>query len=94
MEYYILAIVFISLLLVFNQVSILKKRIKSQEDCLNKLCKLTGHENLSSYWISNELRELAMHLKQSGKEVEAVKKIRDQTQMSLVEAKQYIDKLE
>ena len=84
MEYSIWVVMVIGLLLAFNQISILKKRVKMQEDNLNKLCKLTGHENLSSYWVSDELRELVIHLKRTGKEVEAIKKIREQTQMSLI----------
>lgn len=94
MEYSIWIVMVIGLLLAFNQISILKKRVKMQEDHLNKLCKLTGHENLSSYWVSDELRELVIHLKRTGKEVEAIKKIREQTQMSLIEAKQYVEQLD
>ncbi|MBY0754040.1 50S ribosomal protein L7/L12 [Clostridium sardiniense] len=94
MEYVISVLLIISGMLAFNEISILKRRVKSQEDCLNQLCKLTGHDNLSSYWVSDELKELAIHLKRTGKEVEAIKRIREQTQMSLIEAKQYVEKLD
>ena len=94
MEYVISVLLIISGMLAFNEISILKRRIKSQEDCLNKLCRLTGHDNLSSQWVSDELKKLAIHLKRTGKEVEAIKKIREQTQMSLIEAKQYVEKLD
>lgn len=93
MEYVIFALVIMAGSLAFNQISILKKRIQSQEERFNKLASLTGNDNLSSYWISNEVKELAIHLKRKGKEVEAVKKIRENTQMSLLEAKQYVDQL-
>lgn len=94
MEHFISVLLIIGGMLAFNEISMLKRRIKSQEDCLNQLCKLTGHDNLSSYWVSDELKELAIHLKRTGKEVEAIKKIREQTQMSLIEAKQYVEKLD
>lgn len=94
MEHFISVLLIIGGMLAFNEISTLKRRIKSQEDCLNQLCKLTGHDNLSSYWVSDELKELAIHLKRTGKEVEAIKKIREQTQMSLIEAKQYVEKLD
>lgn len=94
MEYVISVLLIVSGMLAFNEISILKRRVKSQEDCLNQLCKLTGHDNLSSYWVSDELKELAIHLKRTGKEVEAIKRIREQTQMSLIEAKQYVEKLD
>ncbi|MBM7833184.1 50S ribosomal protein L7/L12 [Clostridium sardiniense] len=94
MDYFISVLLIIGGMLAFNEISILKKRIKSQEDRINQLCKLTGHNNLSSYWVSDELKELVIHLKRTGKEVEAIKKIREQTQMSLIEAKQYVEKLD
>ncbi|MFC4780831.1 hypothetical protein ACFO6R_06025 [Eubacterium multiforme] len=94
MKYSIWFIMIIGLLWAFNAIDTLKKKIKIQEECLNKLCKLTGHDNLSSYWVSDELKEVAIHLKRTGKEVEAIKRIREQTQMSLIEAKQYVEKLD
>lgn len=94
MEHLIFPLLIICYITVFNEISRLKKRIKSQEERLNKLCKLTGHEELSSYWVSDELKELVIHLKRAGKEVEAIKKIREQTQMSLIEAKQYVENLD
>ncbi|MBP1889891.1 ribosomal protein L7/L12 [Clostridium moniliforme] len=94
MKYYIILLLIIICILAFNKISVLEKRIKIQEDSLNELCKITGHENLSSYWVSDELKELAIHLKRTGKEVAAIKKIREQTQMSLLEAKQYVENLD
>lgn len=94
MEYFIVLLFIIAGMLVFNEISVLKKRIKIEEDRLNELCKLTGHDNLSSYWVSDELKELVIHLKRTGKEVEAIKRIREQTQMSLIEAKQYVENLD
>ena len=94
MKYYIILLLIIICILAFNKISVLEKRIKIQEDSLNELCNITGHENLSSYWVSDELKELAINLKRTGKEVAAIKKIREQTQMSLLEAKQYVENLD
>ena len=93
MEYSAIALVLIAGLLAYNEILALKKEIKNQEKRLNQLEKLTGHETLSSQWISDELKEQIIQLKRDGKEVEAIKKVREQTKMDLVEAKQYVDNL-
>ena len=60
---------------------------------LDKLCKETGNQQLATYFISDEEKEYIAHLKNSGKEVDAVKKVREITSMDLVQAKQYVDTL-
>ena len=55
--------------------------------------KETGNQQLATYFISDEEKEYIVHLKNSGKEVEAVKKLREVTSMDLVQAKNYIDAL-
>ena len=52
-----------------------------------------GSAKKISYYISDEDKEYILHLKNNGKEVEAVKKVREITAMGLVEAKQYVDLL-
>ena len=47
----------------------------------------------ATYFISDEEKEYIAHLKNSGKEVDAVKKVREITSMDLVQAKQYVDTL-
>ena len=54
---------------------------------------MTGNNQLATHYISDEDKELIFHFKNSGKEVEAVKKVREITGMDLVEAKQYVDSL-
>lgn len=87
MEQSILILVMIAGLLAFNEISILKKCLQSQEEQINQLAKLTGHEYLSSYWISDEIKELVIHLKRTGKEAKAVKKIREHTNMTINSSK-------
>lgn len=94
MEYYAIALVFVAGLLAYNEISTLKKVIRNQEKRLNQLAKLTGHEDLSSYSVSDQLKEQVIQLKREGKTIQAIKKIREQTQMDLVEAKQYVDELD
>jgi ribosomal protein L7/L12 len=77
----------------YIEVSKLKKIIKNQGKQINQLAKVTGNKDLVSYLISDELKEELTLLKKSGKMVDAVKKIREETQMDLVEAKQYVDNL-
>jgi hypothetical protein len=94
MESVVFGLLIIPGALIFYEISALKKRVKSQEERINQLAKLTGYDNLSSYWVSDEVKDLATHLKRTGKEVEAVKRIREHTQMSLLEAKKYVDALD
>ena len=71
----------------------LKERVKLQQKQLNELCKLTGNKQLSTYFVSDDVKEKVLHLKNIGKETEAVKEIRLATSMDLLKAKQYVDKL-
>lgn len=94
MEYTMFLIVPILGLLLYVENQNLKKRIKNQEERIDRLCELTGNDNLSSNWVSSEVKNRLVDLKKDGKTVEAVKLLRDKTQMSLLEAKEYIDELD
>lgn len=87
-----LLIIIIGLLL-FIEVDKLKKQVKSQQKQIDTLCEQTGNNQLATCHISDEDKEFILHLKNSGKGVEAVKKVREITAMELVEAKQYVDAL-
>lgn len=93
MEQPILVLVLIGGLLAWNEITVLKKNMQRQEERINQLAELSGQEKLSSYWVSDELKETVLQLSQAGKKVEAVKKIREHTQMTLLEAKEYVDNL-
>lgn len=93
MELGIIVLVIIGGLLLFIEIDKLKKQVKSQQKQIDTLCKQTGNEQLATYYISEEDKEYILHLKNSGKEVEAVKKVREVTSMDLVQAKQYVDTL-
>ena len=93
MELGIIVLVIIGGLLLLIEIDKLKKQVKSQQKQIDTLCKQTGNEQLATYYISEEDKEYILHLKNSGKEVEAVKKVREVTSMDLVQAKQYVDTL-
>lgn len=90
MQYLLLVIVG---LLFYLEIDKLKKQIKQQQIQIDDLCKKTGNKELATYYISDTDKEYIVHLKNSGKETEAVKKVREITNMELVEAKQYVDLL-
>lgn len=92
-EHGILTLMFISVILLYIKITELKKQVKAQQIQIDKLCKETGNQQLATYFISDEEKEYIAHLKNSGKEVEAVKKLREVTSMDLVQAKKYIDEL-
>lgn len=48
---------------------------------------------MATYYLSEGDKEYILHLKNSGKEVEAVKKLREVTSMDLIQAKQHVDTL-
>lgn len=70
-----------------------KEQIKRMQAQINELCKVVGHDELVSTYISDKDKELLMHLKNTGKEIEAIKKIRDITDLDLKEAKKYFDSI-
>ena len=93
MEYGIISLMVIGGILFYIKINELQKQVKAQQVQLDKLCKETGNQQLATYFISDEEKEYIAHLKNSGKEVDAVKKVREITSMDLVQAKQYVDTL-
>lgn len=93
MDFSAIALVCIVGMLAYHEISTLKGKVRSLEERVNQLAELTGHDDLSSYKVSDELKEQVSQLKRNGQEVEAIKKIREQTRMDLTQAKQYVDAL-
>lgn len=65
-------------------------RIQKQIDTL---ARLTGHDEVTSAYLSGEEKAMIIRLKSDGKSVEAIKKIRDITGLGLKDAKEYFDSL-
>lgn len=93
MEYVIAFIVMIIVILRYMKINEVQKQLESQQMQIDNLCKITGNLKLASDFISDEEKEHIIQLKNTGREVEAIKKVREATSMDLVQAKQYVDKL-
>lgn len=87
MQYLLIMIIGI---LLYIEIDRLKKQVKSQQNQIDALCKKTENSQMATYYISDEDKEHIIYLKNSGKEVEAIKKVREITAMGLLEAKQYV----
>ncbi|OZB94178.1 hypothetical protein [Paenibacillus sp. XY044] len=86
MEY---ILIIISLLIIINlwaKVSKLEGRIKGMQYTINQLTQQSG---LPEHPINDELRQFI----KEGEDVKAIKKIRETLGLSLLEGKEYIDKL-
>ncbi|WP_433619330.1 hypothetical protein [Paenibacillus cellulositrophicus] len=86
MEY---ILIIISLLIIINlwaKVSKLEGRIKGMQYTINQLTQQSG---LPEHPINDELRQLI----KEGEDVKAIKKARETLGLSLLEGKEYIDKL-
>ncbi|MFD1851630.1 hypothetical protein [Oceanobacillus bengalensis] len=86
MEYILIFIAFLIIINVTAKVNKLEGRIKRMQYTLDQVTKQSGlPENL----INDELRKLI----KEGEDVKAIKKARETLGLSLIEGKEYIDKL-
>ena len=86
MEYILIIIAFLIIIHLTAKVAKLEGRIKGIQYTLDQV---TKQLNLSENPINNELRKLI----KEGEEVKAVKKARENLGLSLIEGKEYIDRL-
>lgn len=93
MEYGILILLLIIAALGYMEISRLRLQIKKQQAQLDRLCQATRNEGLSESFIPDKLKDRLIDLKKSGKTVKAVRELRENTSMDLLEAKKYIDAL-
>jgi uncharacterized protein YoxC len=77
---------FIIVIYLLTKISKLEHRIKAMQNTINQL---TTKVKLPEPAINKELRQLL----KDGKDVEAVRQARNEFGLSLVEGKQYVDKL-
>ena len=87
MEYVALCLI----LVLFIEIHKLHKEVSLLHKQLDTLCKKTGNSQLCTWAISDSDREYILHLKNTGKEVDAVMKVRELTGITLQEAKKYVD---
>lgn len=69
------------------------KQIKNMQKQINELCRLTGHKELVSIYLTDSERKEILHLKNTGKNIEAIKKVRELSGLDLEEAKKYVDSI-
>lgn len=93
MEYGMLALLVLGGSIFFMKLNELEKQVKIQQVQIDNLCKVTGYQQLASDYISDQDRAEIVRLKNDGRTVEAIKKVRELTSMSLLQAKKYVDKL-
>lgn len=93
METFLFMSLIICIALLNRDLSLIKKQLSDQQKQLDTLTKLSGHDELASDFLCEEDIENLRKLKQEGKTVEAVKLVRVNTKMSLLEAKNYVDDL-
>ncbi len=93
MEYGMLALLVLGGSIIFMKLNELEKQVKIQQVQIDKLCKVTGYQQLASDYISDQDRAQIVRLKNDGRTAEAIKKVRELTSMSLLQAKKYVDKL-
>lgn len=93
MEYMMYMIVMIVAVLTSVEISSLKKQVRALQVQLNALAQAMGHEDLSAWYVTVEVKAQVCALKEDGKVVEAVKMVREATGMSLEDAKHFVDEL-
>lgn len=86
MEYILIIIAFLIIINVTAKVNKLEGRIKRMQYTLDQVTKQSG---LPENPINDELRKLI----KEGEDVKAIKKARETLGLSLIEGKEYIDKL-
>lgn len=93
MEYMMCMIVMIVAVLTSVEISSLKKQVRALQVQLNALAQATGHEDLSAWYVTDEVKAQVRALKADGAEVKAIKLVREATGLSLEDAKHFVDEL-
>lgn len=93
MEYVLLLALAALLLAQYLRQRALQERVRRLEEKLDGLAGSTGQEKYKMYYIDEELQNELKQMKQEGQIVQAVKHLREQTGLDLVQAKQLVDRL-
>lgn len=93
MEYVLLLALAALLLAQYLQQRALQERVRRLEEKLDGLAGSTGQEKYKMYYIDEKLQNELKQMKQEGQIVQAVKHLREQTGLDLVQAKQLVDRL-
>ena len=93
MEYVFLLALAALLLAQYLRQRALQERVRRLEEKLDGLAGSTGQEKYKMYYIDEELQNELKQMKQEGQIVQAVKHLREQTGLDLVQARQLVDRL-
>ncbi len=93
MEYVLLLALAALLLAQYLRHRALQERVRRLEEKLDGLAGSTGQEKYKMYYIDEELQNELKQMKQEGQIVQAVKHLREQTGLDLVQARQLVDRL-
>ncbi len=93
MEYVLLLALAALLLAQYLRQRALQERVRRLEEKLDGLAGSTGQEKYKMYYIDVKLQNELKQMKQEGQIVQAVKHLREQTGLDLVQARQLVDRL-
>ena len=93
MEYVLLLALAALLLAQYLRQRALQERVRRLEEKLDGLAGSTGQEKYKMYYIDDKLQNELKQMKQEGQIVQAVKHLREQTGLDLVQARQLVDRL-
>ena len=93
MEYVLLLALAALLLAQYLRHRALQERVRRLEEKLDGLAGSTGQEKYKMYYIDEELQNELKQMKREGQIVQAVKHLREQTGLDLVQARQLVDRL-
>lgn len=93
MEYVFLLALAALLLAQYLRQRALQERVRRLEEKLDGLAGSTGQEKYKMYYIDEKLQNELKQMKQEGQIVQAVKHLREQTGLDLVQARQLVDRL-
>ena len=93
MEYVLLLALAALLLAQYLRQRALQERVRWLEEKLDGLAGSTGQEKYKMYYLDKKLQNELKQMKQEGQIVQAVKHLREQTGLDLVQAKQLVDRL-
>ena len=93
MEYVFLLALAALLLAQYLRQWALQERVRRLEEKLDGLAGSTGQEKYKMYYLDEKLQKELKQMKQEGQIVQAVKHLREQTGLDLVQARQLVDRL-
>lgn len=93
MVWFFIILLIIAVAFALYEIYNLKRKNSEIELRLNMLLQETGKTELSTDYVSDELKKKLLELKASGNFIEAVKQLRKCTTFDLYKAKKYIEDL-